>query len=554
MGIGRSASVQYGLPTEAPQVQAPVVQEAPMAGVPVPEGLQWVDGQTSNIYQKWGAINQFAKTMKTQYGVDVTNPDVTDPQQVQISQAYQKGIADLYMNIDKFKNSQKMIADFNKRGGQFSEVYDPSRPFAEQAATAEKQEIEKETLTILEDYQKAFSDEATAEAATANLMEYKEGLEERLSAATNPTTQNMLRRSIADVKGALYDSTKDKDRWQRGRQQRRENIERNEQIRTASDTLAQIQGGETSVLGGYVDNKGRQIFDMSSVVLEPSGKISFKTNEYQYIDEDNNIQTVPANDMTFNVGGKGFKRYMTTMMRNVEGFDELTFAALRESPYYTGGMGFTTQTPLDTAKLKPDAEKTNKEIQKDISNEQAITRLSGTDDQETFDGLVRQLNTQAKSKAKLTLPKDVPMRTWSWATERYPDLEDGKVSVGNEIITEVEYFRNGIQFKDEEGNEWYLPTGSKAVQGLGDYSNILSDVFERNSMDVSDQIPDQYYETKKEEAPKAVEEAKTSTIVVDGKKAVARADGKIHVKNSKGQTGWVTVEEFERTGNFTIVE
>jgi hypothetical protein len=93
-------------------------------------------------------------------------------------------------------------------------------------------------------------------------------------------------------------------------------------------------------------------------------------------------------------------------------------------------------------------------------------------------------------------------------------------------------------------------------------------------MDVSGQIPDQYYETKKEEAPKAVEEApkaveeaktreeapkaveeaKTSTIVVDGKKAVARADGKIHVKNSKGQAGWVTVEEFERTGNFTIVE
>jgi hypothetical protein len=496
MGIGRSTAATYVSPQVTPQAQAPIVEAPQPSGIPVPEGLEWVDGQTQNIYRKWGQINNFAKIMKTQYGIDVTNPDVTDPYQVQIAQAHQKGIADLYMNIDKFRNSQAMLQDFNRRGGQFSEAYDRDKTFAEQIDVVEKQEIEKETLDVLADFQRAFTDEATAGAATKELETYRDTLVERYKVATNPTTKNMLQRSINAVKGALYDSTADKDRWQRGRQQRRENIERDEQIRTAAHTLSQIQGGNTSVFGGFTDKTkgGRQVFDMESIVMEPSGKISFKTNEYQYVDEDNKVHTVPADDQTFNVGSDGFKRYMTTLMRNLEGFNELTFANLRESPYYTGGGGFEQDVPYGTGSPKPDVDLTNEEIDKAMTNESALARLSGSDDKETFDGLVRQLNTQAKSNEQLTLPKGVPMREFAIVSERWPDLnKEGKLSSGNETISKVEWFRNGIQFIDTEGNEWYLPLASKAVKGLGDYSHILADVFSRNNMDVSKQLPKKYY-------------------------------------------------------------
>jgi hypothetical protein len=507
MGIGRSIAYQYDLPESLPQDQlggAPIrgglgQGGQPMAtGIPVPEGLQWVDGQTQDIYRRWGDLNQFAKTMKTQFGMDVTDPDYTDPQQVQVSQAYQKAVADLYMNIDKFRGSQKMLQSMVDRGQQLR--VDPSEaPIAETIQEAAVRPLEKETELLLADFQKAFDDPTTTELATEKLEEYRGTLENRLAESTNPAEQEMLQRSINAIKGALWDSTRWRQMQTARRTQGKDLTERNEQLRAAADMISQVQSGHpqgVTLLGGWADKKGTQVVNMDSIVTTPDGKVTFKTNDVEYVDENGKRQILEGGDLEFDLQGESLEKYMLNMMRLFDDYDKITFASYRESPYRVGEGGITTGKPaVPETKPQPTPKSEAADELTDIGlRSKTVKSISGIEDEKMYKALATSLNGILKDK-KVTLPANIPMREKT--VYGAANLNPANVSNGNEKISEVRFDFGGLTFielKDGEEIRWHIPLSEVGTSQWGDYSDALNNFLERNDIDIRELVPEKYHE------------------------------------------------------------
>jgi hypothetical protein len=568
MAVGRSIGYQYDLPQGLPQDQlggrairgglGAGQPMTPQGGVPVPEGLQWVDDQTGKIYQKWGELNQFAKTMKTQYGMDVTNPDYTDPQQVQISQAYQKGIADLYMNIDKFKSSQRMMEEFHKRGGQFVEGFDPTaQPLVEKIGQFERRGILPEATIILEDFQKAFSDPNTAIAASQHLAEYKKELQDRLATTTNPVDRSQLRDTISVIKQAEYDATDDLNRAQRARALKVKLMDRDAQIEDYWDVVGRVQKGETQLLGTHTDTKsGKPIFKEISGV-SPNGDVTYQTIDFITQDpETGDFTPHYGEEVTTNVYSEAGQRTIAEQLNKYGGYDELLFAYAKTHPARQAH-----RTVVGQPKLTPPMER-GEELQE---QETSVTNISsyfsapeGKEKNRAKSVIVGEMDRLAKA-GKLVLPAGVPLRGKTFFDVDKATAKEGE-SVGGETIVEVVepkamlglWDKGGIDLITKEGKKYFLPYSSDAQQGFGEYSKAIEDVLRRNQITIPSLLGYGAAEAKETPEGVQVEQAEVSTIVVDGQEAITRPDGKIKVKNEKGQVGWVTQEEFQRTGSFTI--
>jgi hypothetical protein len=347
MGIGRSIAYQYELP-QGGLAQDQLAgagggirggldqQGAAMGGggdmIPVPEGLQWVDDNTSDIYQRWGNLNSLAKSLKTQFGVDVTNPDYTDPQQVKIAQAFQKGVADLYMNIDRYKNDQRMLESMVSRGQQLR--VDPSKaPLSENLWEATVRPIEEETLQVLDDFQRSYSDVNTAEAATQNLTEYRDTLIDRRNATTNQAEREMLDKSIATIKGALYDATADRDRMEKFQA-------RMKKAKTAAmqaDTFWQVvkdgqQRKDTRVYLSFLNRStGKPIFK-SVTPPDELGNFELTIAPAQFIHPETGVKmTIDEEPIQANLYDDATFMQLGDYMRNFGGMDELNWDVLSRS-------------------------------------------------------------------------------------------------------------------------------------------------------------------------------------------------------------------------------
>lgn len=98
-------------------------QAAPVAPKPfqdevgaAEEGLQQVDGVTSEYFDKWSALKGFARDAWENYGIDVRYPDPSIPESNNIHRIYLKAIADLKQQGNRLKTGQKMYEADRQRG------------------------------------------------------------------------------------------------------------------------------------------------------------------------------------------------------------------------------------------------------------------------------------------------------------------------------------------------------------------------------------------------------------------------------------------------------
>lgn len=80
-----------------------------------PEGLQYtdqVDQQSRQVFQRWNDLRNFAQSMWSMYGIDVTRPDGR-PESVAVNQAFNQERANIQYEIDKLKESGEMAQQLN---------------------------------------------------------------------------------------------------------------------------------------------------------------------------------------------------------------------------------------------------------------------------------------------------------------------------------------------------------------------------------------------------------------------------------------------------------
>ena len=100
----------------------------------IPTVLQHVDGQIEGFYNGWAELKTYAHTMKEQTGIDVTRPDLSDPQAMKANQLFMKALAvqqakglELQNAREDLKQAQGHFASGNARLAQGVDVGD--RPF-----------------------------------------------------------------------------------------------------------------------------------------------------------------------------------------------------------------------------------------------------------------------------------------------------------------------------------------------------------------------------------------------------------------------------------------
>jgi hypothetical protein len=471
MAIGRSIGYQYNLPQGLPQDQlgggairgglGAGQQMTPQGGVPVPEGLQWVDGQTGNIYQKWGELNQFAKTMKTQYGMDVTDPDYTDPQQVQISQAYQKGVADLYMNIDKFRNSQRMMEEQMKRGGFIGE-YDPSQQaYAEQVGKVEFQGVLPETESIIESYQNVYSDPATRDQADEFISKHRKELMDRIAVETNASRRDQLKRSLEALKGAMLDRTKWMEIQERRIRRNREDMELSDQVFAFNQEVKSLQAGDNQLLKQYLF-QGKPIYkDITDI--DEDGNVSFKAIEFSEYNPDTGKYDIQYGDLeTINVrSDAGIKRIMN-LQRQYSGLDKINVGNVTRLGGYEG-VDRTRKVGL---------------VEAPALTAEAVNILDNTDTKKSKAARteITKLLTDAVAEGTYELPVGIPqIDKPSWFADLESQERIGQSSGGEKIKT-VEEYRNGFLFTDEDNNTFYIPWTKEKQEKFGKHRPAVESI------------------------------------------------------------------------------
>lgn len=69
-------------------------------------GVAYVEGMTREYYDKWAKLKNFAQTMQSAYGIDVTKPDFSNPASLEANDIFNKALADLQFQGDQLKTSQ----------------------------------------------------------------------------------------------------------------------------------------------------------------------------------------------------------------------------------------------------------------------------------------------------------------------------------------------------------------------------------------------------------------------------------------------------------------
>lgn len=497
MGIGRSIAYQYELPQgglaqdqlagAGGGIRGGLSQQgAAMGGggdmIPVPEGLQWVDDNTSDIYQRWGNLNSLAKSLKTQFGVDVTNPDYTDPQQVKIAQAFQKGVADLYMNIDRYKNDQKMLESMVARGQQFR--VDPSKaPLSENLWEATVRPIEEETLQVLDDFQRSYSDINTAEAATQNLTEYRDTLIDRRNATTNQAEREMLDKSIATIKGALYDATADRDRMEKFRAR----MQKDNTAASQADTFWQVvkdsqERKDTRVYLSFINRSTGKPMFKSATPPDELGNFELTLAPAQFIHPETGVKmTIDETPIQANLYDDATFMQLGDYMRNFGGMDELNWDVLSRSP--SRSKALEVAPPNKTQQELAQEFGTTKQSIGEVEKVYADVGAEGRS--EYFYNLSQDLDSIAKT-GELKLVAGIPRRDLVYGAGpnspvKKKHIKEGQESIGTETIYKVDALHGGLNLytRDDQNEEviFYLPTDGTSIQNLGSqgrYGELMS--------------------------------------------------------------------------------
>jgi hypothetical protein len=111
-----------------PQVQPTAMpQQQPLVdGIQALEGLQDIEGQTSDYYKKVADLKGFMQQVWTNFGIDVRVPDFARPESIKLNQVYQKAIADILAHGNQLKESSKLYAMRDQRGVKYRSDIDPT--------------------------------------------------------------------------------------------------------------------------------------------------------------------------------------------------------------------------------------------------------------------------------------------------------------------------------------------------------------------------------------------------------------------------------------------
>lgn len=94
---------------QAGQVQRPA--QGPNVGAMIDDTLtkeyQQLDGQTMDIYNKWGETRNYAQAMWKNFNIDVTTPDFSNPASVQASRAFMQQVSSLRNMSNEFSRGAK---------------------------------------------------------------------------------------------------------------------------------------------------------------------------------------------------------------------------------------------------------------------------------------------------------------------------------------------------------------------------------------------------------------------------------------------------------------
>lgn len=134
--IGRNLAHTYELPQEQPlQGQQAPANYDPAAMMPeLGSDLQHKEGVTREYYQKYSNIQALARTMWSNFKIDITKPDIQNPHAMQMHELYQKAVGDLMTTGDRLKGERKtqMMMDQARAQGLmgYTEEYDRNNQYA----------------------------------------------------------------------------------------------------------------------------------------------------------------------------------------------------------------------------------------------------------------------------------------------------------------------------------------------------------------------------------------------------------------------------------------
>jgi hypothetical protein len=115
--------------------RTPTSVNAPSLPEPA-EGLQYVEGVTRDYYTKWADLKSFVNSAWSNFGIDVTKPDFSKPESIQMHEIYNKAVADLMFQGDQLKTSQKELSKIlaDQRSGKVLLGQDPSQGLVTQTS------------------------------------------------------------------------------------------------------------------------------------------------------------------------------------------------------------------------------------------------------------------------------------------------------------------------------------------------------------------------------------------------------------------------------------
>lgn len=136
---GQSQALNFALPDNRYiQTAPPVAPPQQEAASPLPQmgndQFAYVEGLTDKFYNLKGQVEKYAIEAQKKYGVDVTQPDFTQPGGGILFKTYQKLATDLMLTANDLKESQKVETDIRTRSaaGQITplDTFDPRKNLA----------------------------------------------------------------------------------------------------------------------------------------------------------------------------------------------------------------------------------------------------------------------------------------------------------------------------------------------------------------------------------------------------------------------------------------
>lgn len=158
-----------------------------------PSGLQYTHELTKEVYDKWAALQGIAYQANAM-GIDVTRPNMFDPEAQKLYTTYQQGVADLRYSADVLKNSQKIHEEAQKLQLKGEIGQRPGADIGEQPMSMRNTEdlfYSKSDTSIVEGAQNAyqkydFKTEKDYTAALSTWEEQKKKLTESLNSQNLP--------------------------------------------------------------------------------------------------------------------------------------------------------------------------------------------------------------------------------------------------------------------------------------------------------------------------------------------------------------------------------